>query len=99
VEDGFNMDDPAWGVSLGGFSWGLPLGEGPHHWGPNDFSTLSNAIGLAPAEDFRRDSDPFGEGARSPEAQGLFQAVLKRGFQTRDAEMDLARMLGDLAEN
>jgi enoyl-CoA hydratase/carnithine racemase len=56
-----------------------------------------NAIALAPVEDFRRDSDLFGEGAREPVAQTRFQAALKRGFQTRDAEMDLARMLGDLA--
>ena len=28
-----------------------------------------NAIALAPVEDFRRDSDLFGEGVRSPEAQ------------------------------
>ena len=55
-----------------------------------------NAIALAPAEDFRRDSDLFGEGARNPVAQSRFQAALKRGFQTRDAEMDLARMLGEL---
>ena len=58
-----------------------------------------NAIALAPAEDFRRDSDLFGEGVRNPEAQSRIQAALKRGFQTRDAEMDLARMLGDLADH
>jgi enoyl-CoA hydratase/carnithine racemase len=58
-----------------------------------------NAIALAPAEDFRRDSDLFGEGSRTPEAQSRFQAALKRGFQTRDAEMDLARLLGDLADH
>jgi enoyl-CoA hydratase/carnithine racemase len=57
-----------------------------------------NAIALAPAEDFRRDSDLFGEGARNPEAQSRIQAAMKRGFQTRDAEMALARMLGDLAD-
>ena len=57
-----------------------------------------NAIALAPIEDFRRDSDLFGEGSRNPEAQKRFQAALKRGFQTRKAEMDLARMLGDLAD-
>ena len=57
-----------------------------------------NAIALAPAEDFRRDSDLFGEGVRNPEAQSRIQAAIKRGFQTRDAEMDLARMLGDLAD-
>jgi enoyl-CoA hydratase/carnithine racemase len=44
-----------------------------------------NAIGLAPAEDFRRDSDLFGEGARNLEAQREIQRAMKRGFQTRDA--------------
>jgi len=58
-----------------------------------------NAITLAPVEDFRRDSDLFGEGAGKPEAQSRFQAALKRGFQTRDAEMDLARLLGDLTDH
>jgi enoyl-CoA hydratase/carnithine racemase len=55
-----------------------------------------NAIALAPVEDFRHDSDLFGEGARNAEAQSRFQAAFKRGFQTRDAEMDLAGLLGDL---
>ena len=58
-----------------------------------------NAIALAPLEDFRRDSDLFGEGVRNPEAQTRIKAALKRGFQTRDAELDLARMLGDLADH
>jgi Enoyl-CoA hydratase/isomerase len=58
-----------------------------------------NAIALAPAEDFRRDSDLFGEGVRNPEAQNRIKAAIKRGFQTRDAEMDLARMLDDLADH
>src|SRR5882724_13347136 len=57
-----------------------------------------NAITLAPAEDFRRDSDLFGEGVRNPEAQSHIQAAMKRGFQTRDAEMALARVLGDLTD-
>ena len=43
--------------------------------------------------------DLFGEGARSPEAQSRIQAAVKRGFQTRDAEMALARLLGDLADS
>jgi uncharacterized protein (DUF1501 family) len=55
-----------------------------------------NAIALAPVEDFRRDSDLFGEGVKNPEAQQRIQAAFKRGFQTRDAEMDLGRMLGAL---
>ncbi len=50
-----------------------------------------------PVEDFRRDSALFLEGVRNPEVQGLFQTALKRGFQTRDSEMTLPRMLGDLA--
>jgi enoyl-CoA hydratase/carnithine racemase len=56
-----------------------------------------NAITLAPVDDFRRDSDLFGEGVRAPEAQSQMQAAMKHGFQTRDAEMALARMLGELA--
>lgn len=55
-----------------------------------------NAIALASVDDFRRDSDAFGKGAQEPEAQRQFQAAFKRGFQTREAEMDLARLLGDL---
>jgi enoyl-CoA hydratase/carnithine racemase len=58
-----------------------------------------NAIALAPAEDFRRDSDLFVEGLRNPETQGQLQAAFKRGFQTRDAEMALGRFLGDLADH
>jgi enoyl-CoA hydratase/carnithine racemase len=57
-----------------------------------------NAIALAPAEDFRRDSDLFGEGVRNPEAEKRIQAAINRGFQTRDAEMSLGRLLGDLAD-
>jgi len=56
------------------------------------------AIALAPIEDFRRDSDLFLERARSPEAQKRTQIAMKRGFQTRDAEMALARFLDDLAD-
>jgi enoyl-CoA hydratase/carnithine racemase len=56
-----------------------------------------NAIALAPAEDFRRDSDLFVETARHPEAEGRMQAAMKRGFQTREAEMKLDEMVGDLA--
>ena len=57
-----------------------------------------NAIALAPAEDFRRDSDLFLQGTRDPEFQTRMKAAMGRGFQDRDAEMDLSRMLGDLAD-
>jgi enoyl-CoA hydratase/carnithine racemase len=58
-----------------------------------------NAIALAPVEDFRRDSDLFGEGARSPEFQRRTQAAFEHGFQTPGAEIDLARMLGELTDH
>ena len=57
-----------------------------------------NTIALAPVEDFRRDSDLFGEGSRNSEPQSRFQAAFKRGFQTRNAELDLARLLGELTD-
>jgi enoyl-CoA hydratase/carnithine racemase len=55
-----------------------------------------NAIALPTVEDIRRDSDLFIEGVRGPEYQDRMQAAMKSGFQTRDAEMNMARMLGDL---
>jgi enoyl-CoA hydratase/carnithine racemase len=55
-----------------------------------------NEIALAPAEDFRRDSDLFLERARSPEAQSRMKVAVPRGFQTRAGELDLAQMLVEL---
>ena len=55
-----------------------------------------NAIALARVEDFRRDSDLFGEEVRAPDSQRLIANALKQGFQTRDAELALADMLGEL---
>ena len=55
-----------------------------------------NAIALPTVEDIRRDSDLFLEGTRTNEFQELTKAAMKRGFQTRDAEMDLARLVSDL---
>jgi enoyl-CoA hydratase/carnithine racemase len=57
-----------------------------------------NAISLAPVEDFRRDSDLFGDGARAPEAQSRIAAAIKHGLQTRDAELALAPLLSDLPD-
>ena len=58
-----------------------------------------NAISLPTVEDIRRDSDLFLEGTRTNEFQELTKAAMKRGFQTRDAEMDLARLVGELNEH
>jgi len=55
-----------------------------------------NAVALAPADDFRRDSSLFLDCVRKPEAQNRIKAAMKRGFQTREAEMALPRMLDDL---
>src|SRR5499427_7150875 len=52
-----------------------------------------NAISLAPTEDFRRDSNLFGDSVSNPEAQRQLMAVFKRGFQTRQGEMSLGRVL------
>ena len=57
-----------------------------------------NAIALAPVEDFRRDSDLFGEAVRIPEGQRRIGAAMKHGFQTRDGEMDWARALEGLSD-
>jgi enoyl-CoA hydratase/carnithine racemase len=56
-----------------------------------------NAVALASVEDFRRDSDLFLEGVSAPEAQARIGAALEHGFQTREAELDLARLLGSPA--
>jgi enoyl-CoA hydratase/carnithine racemase len=57
-----------------------------------------NAIALAPVEDFRRDSDLFGQQVRTPGAQSRIEAAMTRGFQTREPELALAQMLVNLAD-
>jgi enoyl-CoA hydratase/carnithine racemase len=57
-----------------------------------------NTIALAPVEDFRLDSELFGQGVRTPEVQTQIGAAMEHGLQTRDAEMNLGRMVGELTE-
>ena len=52
-----------------------------------------NAIALAPADDFRHDSDSFGESAREPEVQERLRVAMQRGFQNADAELALETIL------
>jgi enoyl-CoA hydratase/carnithine racemase len=55
-----------------------------------------NAITLAPTDDFGRDSDLFGEEVRTAEAQRRIQAAMRRGLQTRDAELEFAHIVEGL---
>src|ERR1700754_4965403 len=57
-----------------------------------------NAIALAPVDDFRRDSDLFLEEVNAPVAQQRIGAAMRSGFQTRDAEMALGRLVGELPD-
>jgi enoyl-CoA hydratase/carnithine racemase len=57
-----------------------------------------NAIALASADDFRRDSDLFLECARDPETQRRIRLAMSRGFQTRDGEKALPEMVAGLAD-
>jgi enoyl-CoA hydratase/carnithine racemase len=57
-----------------------------------------NAIALAPVEDFRRDSDLFGDASREPAAQRRFGAAIEHGFQTRGAELSLDALLFAVAD-
>jgi enoyl-CoA hydratase/carnithine racemase len=55
-----------------------------------------NAISLATVDDFCRDSDLFGEAVHNAETQSRIQAAMRRGLQTRHAEMEFANILDDL---
>jgi enoyl-CoA hydratase/carnithine racemase len=54
-----------------------------------------NAIALAPVEDFRRDSELFGEHALEPDFQHRTQTAIEHGFQTREGELTMDRVLLD----
>jgi hypothetical protein len=50
-----------------------------------------DAVALAPATDFRRDSELFLEVARRAEAQARMRAAMRQGFQTPGGELELGR--------
>ena len=55
-----------------------------------------NAIALPSVEDIRHDSDLFLEGTRTDEFQQLTKRAFEHGFQTREAEMNLAQLVIDI---
>jgi len=55
-----------------------------------------NAFALPSVEDFRREADLYYAGVQSAEAKARISAAQRRGFQTRDAELTLPRMLDEL---
>jgi enoyl-CoA hydratase/carnithine racemase len=57
-----------------------------------------NTICLPSDEDIRRDSDLFLEGTRTNEFQQLTQTAMENGFQTRPAEMNLAKLVYDIQD-
>src|ERR1051325_4697505 len=58
-----------------------------------------NAICLPTLEDIRLDSDLFLEGTRTTEFQELTRSAFEKGFQTREAEMNLAQLVIDIQRN
>ena len=57
-----------------------------------------NAVSLASVEDFRRDSDLFGAGVKEPENQNRIKSAIRRGFQSRDAEMSLTGLFDGMSD-
>ena len=55
-----------------------------------------NDITLAPVDEFRRDSDLFLADVRSADARHRLEAAMQRGLQTRQAELALGPLLGEL---
>lgn len=58
-----------------------------------------NAISLPLPEDIRRDSDLFLAGVSSQAFRDSTEAVMNEGFQTREGELNLGRLLGNLTVN
>ncbi len=67
------------------------------HQGLIDIKERINAIALAPAEDYRHDSDLFGKATQNEETKARYKAVLERGFQLPgNTELNLGDVLAEL---
>ena len=64
-------------------TWKMGTGKGAVRPDIHAFGSHTDPFGL------------FGEGVRDPEVQERIGAAMRRGLQTRDAELALARMLGE----
>lgn len=62
-----------------------------------EIKTRVNAIGLADAEEYVRDSQLFVQSASRPDTQRRIGAALQNGLQTHDGEMEFARLISELA--
>jgi enoyl-CoA hydratase/carnithine racemase len=56
-----------------------------------------NEVTLAPIDDFRHDSDLFAEEVHNTETQHRIKTAMRRGLQTRHAELEFANIVDDLA--
>src|SRR5262249_5311825 len=55
-----------------------------------------NEIALPSVEEIRRDGGLFREGLAAPEARSRLREAMKNGMQTREGEVSLPRILGEL---
>lgn len=66
------------------------------HQGLMDIKERINAISLAPADDFRKDSELFGKATQFPETKDRYKRILELGLQQNgDTELNLGRVLGE----
>jgi enoyl-CoA hydratase/carnithine racemase len=62
-----------------------------------DIKERINAITLAPADDYRKDSDLFGKATQNQETKERYAAILQLGFQQPgNTELNLGEVLGSL---
>ncbi|MDB5134699.1 MAG: hypothetical protein JWP37_1302 [Mucilaginibacter sp.] len=67
------------------------------HQGLLDIKERINAVALAPADDYRHDSDLFGKATQNQETKDRYKAILDLGFQQPgNTELNLGEILGSI---